>query len=379
MRSLKQTAAVAAMMVLCALAAHVGVVWAEDAKPQEAATTQPAAAQAGEPAVTVNGEVVTEADVDETFTAGLQGQNVPAAQLPMLKQRYRQQIVEMLIDDKLFEVQAKKENVSVSEEELAKKIEGDLEDYAKTNNITKEDLSKQVEERMGMSLKEYVAQRATNPFLRRMLCRAKLIEKKFPDAVKVSEDEIKEHYDQNLESTYQQAAKVRASHILFGTRDKSDEEKAEARKKAEEVLAQLKKPDADFAALAQEHSDCPSKNNGGDLNFFPREGAMVEPFAKAAFDLKEGEISDIVETQFGYHIIKVTDRQEASTTSLAEATDSIREHLHRQKISKQMQEYTAELRKDAKIVYPEGKEPATQPAGLGMMRPNAPRPAAANP
>jgi len=88
-------------------------------------------------------------------------------------------------------------------------------------------------------------------------------------------------------------AKVKVSHILV-----------EKKSEAEKILKQLKEG-ADFAELARKHSTCPSKKNGGNLGFFTR-GRMVKEFEKAAFDLKKGELSDIVKTEFGYHIIKRT-------------------------------------------------------------------------
>ena len=91
--------------------------------------------------------------------------------------------------------------------------------------------------------------------------------------------------------------RIRASHILVKTED-------EAKKILEEI-----KNGADFAELAKEHSLCPSKRDGGDLNFFGK-GMMVKPFEDAAFALKKGEISEPVETQFGWHLIKLTDIDE---------------------------------------------------------------------
>lgn len=372
---LKTAAAFAVMISICAAADQKN----DDKPAATAPASQPATGPASETAVTVNGKAITEAQVDEMFEAGTRDRPVPAAQVPMLKQRYRSQILNVLIDDQLFEVEAKKENITVSEEEVAKRVESDLDAYARQSNTSREDLAKQVEQRTGMGLKDYIAKRAADPFLQRMLRRAKLVEKRYPEQLKVTEAEIKDHYEQNLESTYKEPAKVRASHILIGARGKNEAEKAEAKKKAEEVLAEVKKEGADFAELAGKHSDCPSKANGGDLNFFPREKAMVEPFAAAAFALKVGEISDVVETEFGYHIIKVTDRREASTTSLEEATAGIREQLHREKVNSEMKKYTEELRKDAKIEYPKGKEPATQPMNLGMVRPPAGRTTAVRP
>ena len=90
--------------------------------------------------------------------------------------------------------------------------------------------------------------------------------------------------------------KIRASHILFKTEE-------EAKKLLEEI-----KNGADFAKLASEHSMCPSGRDGGDLRFFGR-GMMVKPFEDAAFALKKGEVSEPVETQFGWHLIKITDIQ----------------------------------------------------------------------
>jgi parvulin-like peptidyl-prolyl isomerase len=98
---------------------------------------------------------------------------------------------------------------------------------------------------------------------------------------------------------------VRASHILVKTDDKVSDE--DAKKKILFVQSELEKG-RDFAECAKMYSDCPSSANGGDLGFFPREGAMIEPFAAAAYALKTGEVSGPVKTQFGYHLIKVTDR-----------------------------------------------------------------------
>lgn len=91
--------------------------------------------------------------------------------------------------------------------------------------------------------------------------------------------------------------KIRASHILVKTEE-------EAKKLLEEI-----KNGADFAKLASEHSMCPSGREGGDLRFFGR-GMMVKPFEDAAFALKKGEVSEPVETQFGWHLIKLTDIKE---------------------------------------------------------------------
>jgi peptidyl-prolyl cis-trans isomerase C len=92
----------------------------------------------------------------------------------------------------------------------------------------------------------------------------------------------------------------------------------------EKETAKSKRVNELFAAYAKEHSTCPSKKDGGDLNFFPRVGAMVEPFAKAAFDLKVGDMSDVVATEFGYHLILVTAKNPGKQPTFEQAKEAVR-------------------------------------------------------
>lgn len=109
---------------------------------------------------------------------------------------------------------------------------------------------------------------------------------------------------------------VRASHILVRlSHDDSEPKKQFARSRIERILAEAKKDGADFGALARKYSDCPSKTKGGDVGFLSR-NMMVEPFATVAFALEVNEISGIVETVYGYHIIKVTDKKEVLTEEI---------------------------------------------------------------
>ena len=141
--------------------------------------------------------------------------------------------------------------------------------------------------------------------------------------ITVPESEVAAFYQQSL-SQYQSPAQVRASHILFKT-DGKDESAVKA--KAEEVLKMAQAPGADFAALARKFSEDESNNaNGGDLDYFGR-GRMVAEFEQAAFSMKNGEISDLVKTAFGFHIIKVVDNKPETTRPLAEVRSEIEEQL----------------------------------------------------
>lgn len=134
------------------------------------------------------------------------------------------------------------------------------------------------------------------------------------DKIVVTEEDMKSYYNVNKEA-YKIPETVRARHILVkAPKDATEAEKAESGKKAEEILKRIKAGE-DFAELASEFSDDKgSKSKGGDLGFFPR-GRMAKPFEDAAFSLKPGEVSDIVETKFGYHIIKLEDIKEAKLRS----------------------------------------------------------------
>lgn len=154
--------------------------------------------------------------------------------------------------------------------------------------------------------------------------------------VTVSDAEIKSWYDSHKDR-YQQAEERRASHILIKL-DETDKDKAKIKAKAEEVLKEVQKNPAAFADLAKKNSQDPgSAQAGGDLGFFGK-GAMVKPFEDAAFKLKEGEISGLVESDFGFHIIKVTAIRVPKEKTLAEVRPEIEAELKRGAASRKFAE-----------------------------------------
>jgi len=163
----------------------------------------------------------------------------------------------------------------------------------------------------------------------------------------VTEEDARKFYDQNPDK-FTRSESVKASHILIGVDSKaSADDKKKAREKAEKLRKDLA-GGADFAALAKENSTCPSSQQGGDLGFFGK-GQMVPPFEQAAFSMKPGEISDVVETQFGYHIIKLIEKKGAESVSFKDALPRIEEYLKGQKINAAVMEYVAEAKKNAKV------------------------------
>ena len=165
--------------------------------------------------------------------------------------------------------------------------------------------------------------------------------------ITVPEADINAFYRQNM-TQYQTPAQVRASHILFKLEGK-DEKAVQAQ--AEDVLKKARAPGADFAALAKQYSEDDSNNSkGGDLDYFGR-GRMVAEFDAAAFAMKTGEISNLVKTAFGYHIIKVTDSKPDTTRPLAEVRTEIEDQLKWQKAQ-------AEAERIAKSLEATTKTPA---------------------
>ncbi|MDT8317108.1 MAG: peptidylprolyl isomerase [bacterium] len=175
----------------------------------------------------------------------------------------------------------------------------------------------------------------------------KMLEKEVQSKISISDKEISKFYSENPDY-FKTKDSVRASHILIKTEENDDEKKlAEARKKIDAILVELKKG-GDFAKIAQEKSEGPSAPNGGDLGYFGK-GQMVPSFEEAVYKLKVGEISDVVKTQFGFHVIKLVDIKEAGTTPLSEVEDSIKMFLSRQKGEEVFKEFVAKLRSSASI------------------------------
>ncbi len=166
------------------------------------------------------------------------------------------------------------------------------------------------------------------------------------DRIQISPQDIQRAYEDNKQQ-YSAPEQVRASHILLKTEGKDD---AAVKKQAEELLAKVK-AGADFAQLATKYSeDDTSKVKGGDLDFFPK-GQMVPEFDKAAFSMKPGEISDLVKTQYGYHIIKLTEKKDASTKPLEEVRAQIEDQVKWERAQ-------AEAQRSADEVAPVLKKPA---------------------
>jgi peptidyl-prolyl cis-trans isomerase D len=172
--------------------------------------------------------------------------------------------------------------------------------------------------------------------------------------------DVQQAYNTNIEQ-YSQPEQVRASHILLKTEGKDD---AAVKAKAEDLLKKAK-AGADFAELAKANSeDEGSAKNGGDLDFFGR-GRMVPEFDQVAFTLQPGQISDLVKTQYGYHIIKVTDKKAASTRSIDEVRQQLTDQLSYERAQTQANEIAAQVEREVK--KPADIERVARARGLAVL------------
>lgn len=179
------------------------------------------------------------------------------------------------------------------------------------------------------------------------------LKREIAQKITVSDDELKSYYDSHKDE-FKTQDMVKARHILVRVDNSaSDDEKKKAKEKTELYLKKIKDGE-DFAKLASDFSDDPgSKAKGGDLGFFPR-GRMVKPFDDAAFSLKPGETSGIVETQFGFHIIKVEDRKDSSVESFDVVKERLKQKLSQDRTKKELTDFIDKAMKDSKTeIYPD--------------------------
>ena len=314
--------------------------------------------------IKINDTVITKTEFNKAYDTVVSGKMFEQMGVDLKKDpdnifalMMREQVVSTLIVKALLNEEMDKRKITVSKEDLENAEKeiiskfGTKEQFLqilKANNVTYDNFKKDLQEEIKM--------------------------KKFVDSiamVSIGESVAKKYYDDNIDK-FKYPKRVRASHILISAninqikdkikeenKDLTDEEvnaKAEEEmqarlKKAEKLQAQLKKAPKTFAKLAKENSeDLASAIKGGDLGFFAKE-EMVEPFAQVAFSIAPNTISDVVKTDFGYHIIMVTDRNEAGTLSFEQSKKDIINYLESQDKVDILKNKIESLNKEAKIEY----------------------------
>jgi len=245
-------------------------------------------------------------------------------------------VLDQIIGYKLLLQESKARNLAVPDSE----IEGRLKEIR--DQFPSEDAFKQMLTERKLTLDQVRAD------ARQDMAISKLIEGEIVSKITVKPEQVTDFYAKNPDQ-FKQGESVRASHILIGVaRDSDAAAKAQARAKAEQVLKEVKSG-KDFAALAKQHSSDPgSAANGGDLGVF-QQGQMVGPFNDVAFKLAPGAVSDIVETDFGFHIIKVAEKQPARTIPLDDVRPQVEQYLQQMNRQQQTDAFVSGLKAKGKI------------------------------
>ena len=206
-------------------------------------------------------------------------------------------------------------------------------------------------------VKALAAQKLSEDAFRKELakgCRVDvLVQQACSGVAEPTEQDVAEYYAAH-QADYVAQPQVLAQHILVKTEGMDAADKVQALDKIKAIRERIVSDKADFAEEAKKHSDCPSGAQGGSLGWFGR-GMMVPEFDKAAFGMKKGEVSDIVTTEFGYHIIYKADERGGRQQTIVDVHDQIKDLLRHEARGKAMDAYVAELREKATIEYKEAK------------------------
>jgi peptidyl-prolyl cis-trans isomerase C len=325
------------LAVVLSCTALVGATHAQAADKPEATATPaakstpaPKPVELKDPVAIVNGEKISKAQLEEAFNNAVKMSGMDASKLtPDQQLAGYHKLLDDLITDKLLKAQAKD-------------IKAQLQQAGQT------------EAKLRELIKNGLAER-------------KWIESQVADQTKVDDADVEKFYKENIKE-FEQPEQVRASHILFMVPEGAPDSEVQKKKAQAEAAYERAKKGEDFTTLAKELTEEPNgKERGGDLDFFSKE-QMVPEFGGKAFSMKVGEISEPVKTQFGFHVIKVTDKKAAGTVPFDQVKPQLTNYLKSQQQQAAVRQVIDKLRSEAKI---QNNLPEVKPAA-----PLAPAPAA---
>lgn len=300
----------------------------------EPAAVKPLAAKLPDVLARVNGETITLKEVEDAIhnLEGRAGGPLP----PDQRDQVYRGVIDQMVGYKLLLQEVKTRKVKVLDTE----VEARIDEVRK--QFPSEELFMQTLASRNLTLE------GMRNDARGEIAISRLIESEIADKIAVKPEQVDDFYKKNPDR-FKQPEKVRASHILIAFPETADAAaRTQAKTKAQQILKDVK-AGKDFAALAKQHSQDPgSAVNGGDLGFF-EQGRMVGPFNDVAFSLKPGSTSDLVETQFGYHIIRVAEKQPGRTVPLDEVRAQIEQFLQHQNKETQTDAFVKALRAKGRV------------------------------
>ncbi len=290
-------------------------------------------------AAVVNRDIITLSEVQQRAGPEMSRVNNPD---PKKRAEQRTQLMktalDTLIGEKLMEAEIAQLGITATEAEVDELVA----DVRQQNNITDPAQFEQLLSGEGVTMAAY------RDILRKRILRDRLLRVKIGPKVKVTEEDLKAAYAQYARAESEDS-EVHARHILVQVDPKATPEQVEAaRKKAEAIAVEARRPGMDFSALARARSEGPSAADGGDLGWFKR-GVMVPAFEKVAFTLKVGDVSEPVRTNFGWHILHVEEKRAVAATSYEEMRPKLEAKLYQEKTDKFLEQYVADLRQNANV------------------------------
>lgn len=292
--------------------------------------------QAGNYVAIVNGEKIPQERLDQKLNlikqrAASAGQQLDEQRLASIKE----DIVNNIVEKELLYQKSQALGITVAADE----IDSQMQQF-------KEQFPGEAQYQQQLSQFGYTEALLRSEIEKNMAIR-QLIDQEIAANVSITDEELKAYYEENPDQ-FETPEQVKARHILIKTDEDADEaEKQAAMEKIQEIEKRLEGGEK-FSEVAKEESECPSSKRGGDLGYFSK-GQMVQPFEEAAFALAVGDVSDIVETRFGYHLIKVEEKKPASQQTLDEVKDNLKEQLEQQKIKAKLPEYVENLKEKGEI------------------------------
>ncbi len=289
-------------------------------------------------AAVVNGDTITLTELQER--AGLEWRRVqsmgPGEARDQEQAKVLQAALDQIIAERLMEAQAKELGVEASDAQ----IDAAIEDIKKKNRLDDAQLDRALAEQ-GLDRQSFRRQ------LRRDIEAFRILEMKVKTRIKVTDEDVKSWY-QSHPKEFAASEQVHVRHIFLPVASgASATEEAAVRAQGDQVLERLKAGE-DFAAVAKQVSKGPSAAEGGELGFVKR-GVIQPELEKAAFALGPGQISGLVRTKSGFHILKVEERKSAAAPPLDEVKEAIRDRLSNERVESQRAQYLAELRKEAVV------------------------------
>ena len=282
-------------------------------------------------AAVVNSEIITTRQLDQEVAERVKSGNIPASQMSDL----RPQVLSELIEKTLLVQRADELGITVAEDE----IDAAIDEVLKQNQLTREQLIEALQSE-GMAFEKY------RENLRQQILRYKLVGREVQARVEVTNTEIRDYFRENIEK-YREDPFLRLSRMTFPIPAKAAADQVEAiRSKAQAALDRLKQGEEFYPVLLSYSAD--QSAEGGDMGTFA-EGELTSAFERAVRDLKEGEISGLVETPAGFHILLVTERSSGKVRQFDTVKDEIQRILRDKKTEERFKEWSKGLRKEAYI------------------------------